>query len=358
MGINGFSLPAKTGKAGQKQAPRNVVDPDRFMFRGLHNRIKIGTASDRYSGWLGQIYTPDRYTGPSTKRTNTVAGKHYTEEVMPVDSVTEYFQHFDVLEVDYTFYNLLLERSTDQGHKYKPSQTYHVLSKYKEYLKAKDSIALKVPQVLCAKRLYRSGKYVDNELYLNAEIFVRQFYEPAVNILGTNLTGFVFEQEYHRKQERIKVEDLAEELNTFFTEIPKDNRYHLELRTDAYLKDSVLDVMRSHNVGQVLSHWTWLPRLLKQFAHAGNTFTNSECCIMRLITPLSMRYEAAYAMAFPFDKMVDGMMQDVMVAEAVAMMRTAVDKGITMNVIINNRAGGNAPMIAREVVRNYQGVSI
>jgi hypothetical protein len=75
--------------------------------------------------------------------------------------------------------------------------------------------------------------------------------------------------------------------------------------------------MISHNIGQVLSHWTWLSRLLKQFAHAGNTFTNSESCIMRLITPIGMRYEEAYALAFPFDKMVDGMMQDTMVVEAV-----------------------------------------
>ena len=353
MNPQGFSLPSKTEKPERQPVQHKTIDPDKFMFRGLHNRIKIGTASDRYSGWLGQIYTPELYTGRSTKRTNTVAGKNYTEEVLPVDSLTEYFQHFDVLEVDFTFYSLLLERSTEQGQHYKPSSSYHVLSKYKEYLTPKDGIILKVPQVLCAKRLYRSGKYVDNELYLNAEIFTKQFYDPAVHILGSNLTGIIFEQEYHRKQDRIKAEDLAQELDTFFSGIPKDKRYHLELRTDAYLKDPVFDVLNKHNVGQVLSHWTWLSRLLKQFAHAGNTFTNSESCIMRLITPLGIRYEEAYAKAFPFDKMVDSMMQETMVVEAVAMMKAAIEKAITMDVIINNRAGGNAPMIAREIVKIF-----
>jgi hypothetical protein len=151
-----------------------------------------------------------------------VAGKNYTEEVLPVDSLTEYFQHFDILEVDYTFYSLLLEHSTEKGQHYKPTSSYHVLSKYKEYLTPKDGIILKVPQVLCAKRLYRSGKYFDNELYLNTEIFTKQFYEPAVNILGSNLTAFIFEQEYHRKQDRIKADELAYELDTFFKSIPKD----------------------------------------------------------------------------------------------------------------------------------------
>ena len=337
----------------RKHQSERTVDLDSFLFRNLHNRVKIGTASDRYSGWLGQIYTPDNYAGRITKRTNTVGGKSYVEEVLPVDSLTEYFEHFDILEVDYTFYSLLLERDKETTQKYKPSQTYHVLTKYHEYLTEKDGIILKVPQVLCAKRLYRSGKYVENELYLNAEVFTEQFYEPAKNILGKNLTGFIFEQEYHRKQDRVKVEDLADELKTFFSSIPEDKRYHMELRTDAYLKDPVLNVMRDHNVGQVLSHWTWLPRLLKQFAYAGNTFTNRENCIMRLITPTGMRYEEAYSKAYPFDKMVDGMLQDEMIAEAVVLIRTAIDKGENINVIINNRSGGNAPLIAIEIVKYF-----
>jgi hypothetical protein len=66
-----------------------------------------------------------------------------------------------------------------------------------------------------------------------------------------------------------------------------------------------------------------------------------------------MRYEAAYGMAFPFDKMVDGMMQAEMIPETVALMRAAIERAVTMNVIINNRAGGNAPMIAREIANNF-----
>jgi uncharacterized protein YecE (DUF72 family) len=337
----------------RKFQPDRVIDPDNFLFRTLHNRVKIGTASDRYSGWLGQVYTPDKYAGRIVKRTNIVGGKSFHEEVLPVDSLTEYFQHFDILEVDYTFYSLLLEPDKDVPNKCTPTKNYNVLTKYHEYLTSKDGIILKVPQVLCAKRLHCSGKYVENESYLDAEIFTKQFYEPAVKILGSNLIGFIFEQEYHRKQDMIKIEDLASELKTFFSSIPKDKRYHLELRTEAYLKDPVLDVMRDHDVGQVLSHWTWLPRLLKQFAKAGNKFTNREGCILRLMTPRDMRYEEAYIKAFPFDKLVDGMMQEDMIVEAVALIRTAIGSAQNINVIINNRAGGNAPLIAREIVKYF-----
>ena len=65
----------------------DTLDLDKFRFRGLHPDIYLGTASDRYAGWLGQIYTPERYSGRITRRTNTVGGKAFVEEVLPVESV-------------------------------------------------------------------------------------------------------------------------------------------------------------------------------------------------------------------------------------------------------------------------------
>jgi uncharacterized protein YecE (DUF72 family) len=333
---------------------RKTLDLDKFMFRGLDPSIRVGTASDRYSGWFDQIYTRNLYTNRITRRTNKIGGKSFIEEVLPVDSVGEYFQHFDVLEIDFTFYSPLLEEDQDSSQKYKPAQNYHVLKKYRQYMTDKDGVILKAPQSITAKRLYRSGKFVENETYLNPEFFTKQFYDPAVSILGPLLKGIVFEQEYHRKQDRVKVEDLATDLDSFFSSIPKERRYHLELRTESYLNAPVFDVMRKHYVGQVLSHWTWLPRLLKQFAKSGNSFVNNEECIVRLLTPRGLRYEDAYAKAHPFDRMIEGMLQPEMIAETTSLMKKAIENGVKINVIINNRAGGNAPLIAREIVMSFQ----
>jgi hypothetical protein len=65
------------------------------------------------------------------------------------------------------------------------------------------------------------------------------------------------------------------------------------------------------------------------------------------MTPLNMRYEDAYFKAYPFDKLVEGMLQPEMVLETVEIVRGAIEKGLLVNLIINNRAGGNAPMIAQ-----------
>lgn len=57
--------------------------------------------------------------------------------------------------------------------------------------------------------------------------------------------------------------------------------------------------------------------------------------------------------AFPFDRLVDGMMQPEMIPETVSLMKRATDKGIHMSVIISNRAGGNAPLIDRELAARF-----
>ena len=323
---------------------------EKFLFRGLHPKILIGTASDRYAGWIGQIYTKEKYEERISRRTTTVGGKSFVEETLPVESVKEYFEHFPVLEIDYTFYSFLVD---DDG---KPTQNFHVLRRYREHMKEDDSVVLKVPQAITAQKLRQGGHYADNETYFNSEMFVKRFYEPANEILGGTLTGMIFEQEYQRKQDRVPVKKMAEDLDHFFGSVPKDTRYHIELRTDAYLSSMVFDIMEKHGVGQVLSHWTWLPPLRKQLLKADNrVFNSGKQRIVRLMTPIGMRYEDAYAKAHPFDKMIEGMMQPGMVQETVEIMRTAISHSVETRVLINNRAGGNAPLIAQKVTEEFLG---
>jgi len=205
--------------------------------------------------------------------------------------------------------------------------------------------------------MHRGDQYLENEAYLNPKIFTEQFYKPAVNLLGSYLTGFIFEQEYQRQKDRTPVNEMARDLDRFFQAVPKDTRYHLELRTDLYLRDQIFEVLERYGVGQVLSHWTWLPPLRKQLAKASGRFFNAQNeCVIRLMTPLNMRYEDAYAKAYPLDRLVEGMLQPEMVRETVEIVKTAIEKGVLVNLIINNRAGGNAPLIAKEIAEKFVGI--
>ena len=108
-------------------------------------------ASDRYAGWIGQIYSAGRYEKEITRRTHKVGDKSFTEEILPVESVTEYFEHFPLLEIDYTFYRPLLEKDG------KPTPNFHVLKNYRQRMKEGDLVLLKVPQVIIAWKLRGVG---------------------------------------------------------------------------------------------------------------------------------------------------------------------------------------------------------
>ncbi|MFZ2446258.1 MAG: DUF72 domain-containing protein [Syntrophobacteraceae bacterium] len=325
----------------------NTFNPERFLFRGLHPSVSLGTASDRYKGWIGQIYSEELYSGRITSRSNRVGKGSFREEVLPIDSVREYFQHFRVLEIDYTFYAPLANRG-------KPTPGAGTLGEYARYMGPGDRVFLKTPQMFFARKVWRGKEYVPNENYLAPEAFTAQFYRPAVDLLGPNLKGFIFEQEYQRKTERVPPEDLASELDAFFSSVPRDSRHHVELRTEAYLCEPVFDVLRKHGIGQVLSHWTWLPDLGKQLARAGGGFIDAGGqTVIRLMTPLGTRYEDAYAKAFPFDRLIEGMLQPAMAPRTAELMWEAVGQGKEVNVLINNRSGGNAPLIARQLAMEF-----
>jgi uncharacterized protein YecE (DUF72 family) len=156
------------------------------------------------------------------------------------------------------------------------------------------------------------------------------------------------------KKERTSPDKFASAIEEFLANIPRDKRYHMEVRTESFLSEPYFSVLKSYGIGQVLSHWTWLPPLLKQFNKYQSRFLNSgNQCIVRLMTPLRMRYEEAYLKAYPFDKMIDGMMSHHMVEETVEIMSAAIQQDVSVNVIINNRAGGNAPLIAQKVSERF-----
>ena len=115
-----------------------------LLFRGLDSKILIGTASDRYAGWIGQIYSEGRYEKGITRRSHKVGDKTFNEETLPGESVAQCSEHSRLLEIDNTFYLLLLEKDG------KPTQNFHVLKSYRQHMKDGDLLLLKVPQVIIA----------------------------------------------------------------------------------------------------------------------------------------------------------------------------------------------------------------
>lgn len=315
-----------------------------FQFRDLHPGLFLGTASDRYAGWIGQVYSPGTYDKRIRTRRKRLGDRTYEEAVLPVDSVREYFEHFGVLELDSTFYNPLLD---EEG---RTTSTWSLLATYAGHIPAADRVILKVPQTVFAAHRMEGGRYARNPTYLDADLYTRRFYLPACELLGDRIQGFVFEQEYTPSSVRLAPEGVARDMQTFFSRIPQDGRYHVELRTEAYLRPPLFDVLGRHGVGQVLSHWTYLPPLKRQFALSGNRVLNARGdLVIRLLTPRGVKYAEAYEKAHPFAELREEMLDTAMIPETVEIARAAIQAKARANVIVNNRAGGNAPLIARRL---------
>ncbi len=62
-----------------------------------------------------------------------------------------------------------------------------------------------------------------------------------------------------------------------------------------------------------------------------------------------MSYEESCAQAFPFDKVVNGMLDPELTEDTVEIVNEAVKDKMQVNIIFDNRVGGNAPLIAQQL---------
>lgn len=324
---------------------------DRFDFRAVHPSARFGTASDRYAGWIGQIY-PKSYADRISTRKRRLGGKTFEERTLPIESVADYFEHFGVLELDFTYYRPLRDADGEA------TSNYWVLANYAEHAPPEARFYLKVPRTYFSRILRRgSGKnveYVDNPDFLDVDAYVAQFHEPAVEVLGDRIVGFLFEQEYQRKNESPTPYENVAELAPFFEKLPAGVQPHIELRSEHLLAPPYFDWLDDRGIGFVFSHWTWLPPIRKQWTMAGERFTAADGNVVaRLLTPLNMRYADAYAKAYPFDRAVEEIsaadQARNMVMDVTALLFQAEKHSHLLNVLANNRAWGNAPILTREI---------
>lgn len=340
--------------------PRSIddrrADAARFDFRRIHEHLRFGTASDRYAAWIDQIYPRDVWAGEVKTRKKRSGAETFEERMLPIASVEDYFLHFSVLELDFTFYRPLVEADG------KPSNTLFTLQQYADYAPANARFLLKAPQAFSARTLRQRvdgrTQYVDNPDYLDAQAYTDRFLVPALGALGPRMVGVLFEQEYARRSESPSPDGFIGELDGFFQDVPDSVPTHLEIRSAHLLTPAYFAWLESRGLGFVFSHWTWLPSLKEQWLLTGERFTEASGeAVVRLLNPRDMRYGEAFALAYPFEGPAPGLADTPqarqMIDEVTALAYKAIWKGINLNVIANNRAWGNSPDLARTVTNRF-----
>ena len=69
--------------------------------------------------------------------------------------------------------------------------------------------------------------------------------------------------------------------------------------------------------------------------------------------PCRLRAYRNTSNTFPSDKMVSGMLDSEMIEDTAKIVNEAIKDKVQVNLIINNRAGGNPPLIAQKIADRF-----
>ena len=183
-----------------------------------------------------------------------------------------------------------------------------------------------------------------NPRFLDAKLFNDLVLEPYREAkFESHMGPFVFEFQRHG----LTSGEFCSWLDRFFSQLPNDFRYAVEIRNAGLLGPDYRKVLESHGVAHVYNHWSYMPPLLQQHKQMEERFT-APFTVIRLLTPLNMSHEAAKKRAAPYNKIVEALPQ--MRKETVTLIKQAVRENRRASVLVNNRSEGNAPLTVQALV--------
>jgi uncharacterized protein YecE (DUF72 family) len=210
--------------------------------------VYFGTSSWKYPGWLGSIYRPERYA---------TRGK-FSKAKFEADCLAEYAETFPIVCGDFAFYQF-------------PSAAYW----QRLFQGTPDSLlfGFKVPEEITVARWPKHARYGersgnDNRGFLDAALLRNAFLRPLEPYAG-RVAVLIFEFGTFAKSTFPTVDDFLARLDHFLVSLPSGHRYGVEIRNPEYLGPGYFACLASHGVAHVLSAWTRMPELARQFEMPG-----------------------------------------------------------------------------------------
>jgi uncharacterized protein YecE (DUF72 family) len=292
--------------------------PDLPDFERLSRRIpptvRFGTSTWNYPGWRGLVYHRD-----------------YGTKGAPAKMLEEYatFPLFRTVGIDSSFYG---------------PPTEEVLRSYAENLPAGFPCVSKVWSQLTIQRFTkaqdpaRAGKV--NPDFLNPDLFVEEIYQPYQRHFADHSGPFVFEFQTLAKSSGIDPEGFASRLDEFFSALPREGQFAVEIRNEEFLTPMYFAVLREHGVAHVFNSWTRMPPIGHQLDLPGS-ISGSFIVARALLRPGRTYDEAVDAFA-PYDRIREPNLK--LRRDLARLVELAVQTRIPAYLLVNNRAEGSAPL--------------
>jgi uncharacterized protein YecE (DUF72 family) len=282
--------------------------------------VLLGTSSWKYPGWMGQLYTEDRYVWQG----------RFAEARFERLCLMEYAEVFKTVCVDASFYKF-------------PDARF--LEGLFPQVPADFQFAFKVTDELTIKRfanLPRSGPRAGtlNENFLNAALFESDFlrpiapYQKQIGLLMFEFSRFWPADYAHGR-------DFVADLDAFLGRLPPGWRYGVEIRNRTFLHPEYFATLARHGVAHVFSSWADMPPLGEQIGLPGS-FTAPGFFGARLLLKPGRKYEAAVKQFSPYNRIQDPYPEGR--AAGVRLIKEARQRGGATRgyIYVNNRFEGNA----------------
>jgi len=173
--------------------------------------VRIGTCGWSYDDWKGVFYP---------------------EKLKSADYLGHYAEHFDIVEVDSTFYRSP-SRKMVEGWRDKTPRSF--------------GFSLKVPQVITHEKVL-----VDCESGRDAFL-------AAARLLGEKLLCCVLQFGYFNKSAFAGQAEFLERLAPFLADWPDDVQLAVEVRNKAWMNKQLAELLRKHRTVWVLPDQAWMP---------------------------------------------------------------------------------------------------
>jgi len=286
---------------------------------GLAERnVFFGTSSWKYEGWLGDIYSKDRY----------VERGKFSQKKFESECLREYAETFPVVGGDFSFYQF-------------PSPSYwkRLFDETPPTLK----FGLKVPEEITVPRWPGHARYgtragTPNQGFLDNRLFHEQFTWPLERYRD-RVAALIFEFGTFAKSTFSRPADFLARLDPFLGSVSRHFRYSVEIRNPEYLGPDYFSLLQSHNTAHVFSAWTRMPELFDQIDMPG-AYT-ADFTVVRALLKKGRAYEQAVKAFEPYKQV-----QEPNPRAREAMRRIAERAWKTRQpayVFVNNRLEGNAP---------------
>ena len=232
------------------------------LSKSVRRNIWIGTSSWKYEGWLGQVYTRERYAA---------RGK-FSKKRFEQECLAEYAETFPIVCGDFAFYQFP-----------KPEFWKRLFATSAQQLQ----FSFKVPEEVTTPAFPSHPRYgarggTANSTFLSRSLFAEMFLVPlAPYVNRTPLLIFEFGAVCGTL---FSAAEFTDRLASFLEGLPPQFRYALEIRNPEFLEHcEYFEMLRNYGVAHVLNAWTRMPSLGVQMQHDG-IFTGDFTVVRALLT--------------------------------------------------------------------------